>query len=299
MTFNDALKARDFVVTGQLNLANAQDAESLLQQGETLRPAVDAVQLLEAKQPHISGLAAAALLIGNGIDPVVHMNSRDRNRLALQKDLLGAAALGVTSVLIARGAKIPKSAKIGVRNVFDTPALEFMAYIQGLKQDDDEKRLSPDFLIGANAEMFAPESDWMPKNLNRKCDAGANFVQLQICFDMAVARQYMACIVAAKLTHRASFIMGLSPLPSAEAAIWIRDNVKGALVPESIVRRLEQASDPESEGVDICAALLREAATIPGVSGANLLTLGRLETIPAAIEAAGLVPPSHRTRGET
>ena len=121
MTFNDALKTRDFTVTGQLNLANAPDAGSLLQQGETLRPAVDAVQLLDAKQPHISGVAAAALLIGNGVDPVVHMNCRDRNRLALQKDLLGAAALGVNSVLIARGAKIPKSARVGGAQRFRYP----------------------------------------------------------------------------------------------------------------------------------------------------------------------------------
>ena len=289
MTFNDALKTRDFVVTGQLNLASAPDAESLVRQGECLGPAVDAVQLLDSKQPHISGLAAAALLIHNGVDPVVHMNCRDRNRLALQKDLLGAAALGVTSVLVARGAKIPKSASVGVRNVFDTPALELMAYIQGLKQDDD-RRLPPEFLIGANAEVFGPEADWVPKNLIRKCDAGANFVQLQICFDMAVARQYMARIVASRLTHRASFIMAFSPLPSADAARWVQANVKGALVPESIVRRLERASDPESEGIDICAALLKEAATIPGVSGANLLALGNLETIPAAIEASGVRP---------
>ncbi len=287
MTFNDALKTGDFAITGQLNLADSPDAGALLEQGEMLRPAVDAVQLLESKQPHISGIAAAALLIRSGVDPVVHMNCRDRNRLALQKDLLGAAALGVTSVVIARGAKIPKSASVGVRNVFDTPALEFMAYIQGLKQGGD-KRLSPDFLIGANAEMFEPAEDWAPRNLVRKCDAGATFVQLQVCFDMRVARTYMARIVAARLTHRASFLMALSPLPSAEAARWIRENVKGALVPDSIVRRLEQASDPESEGVDICAELLREAAAIPGVSGVNLLTLGNLETIPAAIEASGL-----------
>ena len=287
MTFNAALKARNFVVTGQLNLANAPDAESLVRQGETLNPAVDAVQLLDSKQPHISGVAAAALLIQHGMDPIVHMNCRDRNRLALQKDLIGAAALGVTSVLIARGAKIPKSAKVGVRNVFDTPALEFMAYIQGLKQDEDGQ-LPRDFLIGANAEMFESQADWVPKNLIRKCDAGANFVQLQICFDMSVARKYMARIVASKLTHRASFITALSPLPSAAAARWIQANVKGALVPESIIRRLERASDPESEGIDVCAALLKEAATIPGVSGANLLTLGNLEAIPAAIEASGL-----------
>lgn len=287
MTFNNALKTRDFVITGQLNLADAPDAESLLRQGEILRPAVDAVQLLDSKQPHISGVAAAALLMRNGLDPIIHMNCRDRNRLALQKDLIGAAALGVTSVLIARGAKIPKSAQVGVRNVFDTPALEFMAYIHSLKQDD-EGQLPPDFLIGANAEMFAPQANWVPKNLIRKCDAGANFVQLQICFDMSVARKYMARIVASKLTHRASFLVAISPLPSAGAARWVREHVKGALVPESIIRRLARASDPESEGIDICAALLKEAAGIPGVSGANLLTLGNLETVPAAVEASGM-----------
>lgn len=115
-------------------------------------------------------------------------------------------------------------------------------------------------------------------------------MQLQICFDMDVARNYMTSIVTSKLTRRAAFIMALSPLPSAEAARWVRDNVKGALVPEAVIQRLELASDPESEGIDICAELLREVATIPGVSGVNLLALASLEAIPAAIEASGVRP---------
>lgn len=287
MTFRDALKTKDFVVTAQLNLADARDGATLIEQGDILRSAVDAVQLTDSKQPHISGVAAAALLLQRGIDPIVHMNSRDRNRIAMQKDLLGAAALGVTSVLVTRGAKIPKSNKIGVRNVYDTPALEFMSYIQGLKQDEDTPLIS-DFMIGANAELFEPAADWTPKNLIRKCDAGANFVQLQICFDLDVARSYMVRIVASKLTRRVSFVMALSPLPSAEVARWVRDNVKGALVPDRVIEQLEQASDPESEGIRICADLLRELTTIPGVSGANLLSLDNLEAIAAAIEASGV-----------
>jgi methylenetetrahydrofolate reductase (NADPH) len=227
------------------------------------------------------------MLIQQGIDPIVHMNCRDRNRIALKKDFLGAVALGVTSVLVMRGKKLPGSEKHGVRNVFDTPALEFMAYIESLKQAKNAALVS-DFLVGAQAEVFDPETDWTPKNLIRKCDSGANFVQLQLCFDMDVVRNYMAAMVAAKLTHRVSFIMALSPLPSADVARWMRDNIKGALVPEPIIERLEQASDPECEGIDICAELLRELATIPGVSGANLLTMGKLETIAAAIAASGV-----------
>jgi len=289
MTFKDSLKTKDFVITAHVNMVEAPDADSLLRQGEILRPAVDAVQLTDSTQMHMSGIAAAALLIQQGIDPIVHMNCRDRNRIAMQKDLLGAAALGVTSVLVMRGKKIPNSKKFGVRQVFDTPALEFMAYIQSMKQDEDDSFKS-DFLVGANAEIFDPEADWTPNTLIRKCDAGTNFVQLQICFDMDVVRNYMARIVASKLTHRVNFIMALSPLPSADVARWVRDNVKGALVPEPIIERIEQASDSESEGIEICSELLQELATIPGVSGANLLTLGKLETIPAAISASGVRP---------
>lgn len=295
MTFKDSLKASDFVVTANVNMAEAPDAESLIRQGEILRPAVDAVQLTDSAQMHMSGIAAAAILIQQGIDPIVHMNCRDRNRIALQKDFIGAAALGVTSVLVMRGKQIKGSKKHGVRNVFDTPALEFMAYIQDLKHADTDS-LSSDFLVGANAEIFDADADWTPRNLIRKCDAGTNFVQLQICFDMDVLRNYMARIVASKLTRRVNFIMALAPLPSADVARWVRDNVKGALVPESVIARMEQASDPESEGIEICAELLQELATIPGVSGANLLTLGDLEAIPAAINASGVRPSPDNVR---
>jgi methylenetetrahydrofolate reductase (NADPH) len=289
MNFCSALKNREFVITAHVNMAEAPDAESLLRQAEILRPAVDAVQLTDSTRMHMSGIAAAALLLQQGIDPIVHMNCRDRNRIALQKDLIGAAALGVSSVLVMRGKRIPDGNQRKTYNVYDLPALEFMAHIESLKQGTNAL-LNSDFLVGANAEIFTPEADWTPKNLNRKCDAGVNFVQFQICFDMDVLRNYMTHIVAAKLTHRAHFIMALSPLPSADAARWVRDNVKGSLMPESVIDRMDQASDPESEGIEICAELLQEATAIPGLSGANLLTMGSLETIPAAIATSGVRP---------
>ena len=291
MTFKDALKTKEFVLTAHVNLPQAPDADSVIRQGEILRSAVDAVQLTDnpSAQVHMSGIAAAALLLQQGIDPIIHMTCRDRNRIALQSDFIGAVALGVTSVLVMRGKKIPDSKKLGVRNVFDIPALEFMAVIQDLKQAEVAP-LASDFLVGANAEVFDPSADWTPKNLIRKCDAGVNFVQLQLCFDMDVVRNYMSRIVASKLTHKVNFIMALSPLPSADVARWMRDNVRGALVPEAIIERMEQAADPESEGIEICAELLRDLAKIPGISGANLLTMGRLETIPAAIDASGVRP---------
>lgn len=287
MTFRDALKTKDFVVTAQAKLAEAPDAESLLRQGEILRPAVDAVHLTDTTEERMSAVAAAALLLQQGIDPILHMNCRDRNRIALQKDFMGAVALGVTSIMVMRGKKVPKSKDVDVRNVFDTTALQFMNYIQNLNQDEDSSLVS-DFRVGANAEIFSPDADWTPENLIRKCDAGANFVQFPICFDLGITRKYMTHIVASKLTHRINFIMALTPLPSAKMGRWVRDNVKGAKVPERIIKRMERASDPESEGIEICAELLRELTTIPGVAGANLVPVGKLEMIPAAIEASGV-----------
>jgi methylenetetrahydrofolate reductase (NADPH) len=287
VTFKDALKSRDFAITAHVNLAEAQDADALLRQGEILRPIVDAVQLTDGTKMQMSGVAAAALLIQHEIDPIVHLNCRDRNRIALQKDLIGAAALGVTSVLIIRGKEISENGNLSARNVFDVRALDFIAYIHELKQAEDDSKFSG-FVVGANAKIFTPKPDWTPKNLVRKCDAGANFIQLQMCFDIGATRNYMTRIVASKLTHRASFIAALSPLPSADAARWVRDNVEGALMPESIIERMELASDPEREGIEICAELLQELTTIPGVSGANLLALGRFEAIPAAIETSGV-----------
>ena len=274
------------MVTAQVKLAEAPDAESLLRQGEILRPMVDAVHLPETTRECVSGLAAAALLIQQGIDPILHMNCRDRNRVALQRDFIGAAALGVTSVMVMRGEKYLKGQELGVHNVFDTTALQFMTYIQNLNQDEESSLIS-DIRIGANAELFSPDADWTPKNLIRKCDAGANFVQFPICFNMDVIREYMAHIVAAKLTHRVNFIMSLTPLPSDKMARWVKDNVKGARVPNHIIKRMQQASNQESEGIEICAELLRELKTIPGVAGANLIAMGKLEMLPAAIEASG------------
>ena len=291
MSFKDSLRTKDFVVTAHVNLAQTPDADAVIRQGEILRPVVDAVQLTDnpGSEVQMSTLAAAAMLLQHGIDPIVHMACRDRNRIALQSDFIGAAALGVTSVLLMRGNKLPEDMVPKVRSVFDVQPRELMAFIQKLNSTESVPLVS-DIRVGTVATVFDPEPGWMPNSLIGKCDVGANFVQTQICFDMGVLRNYMARIVASKLTRRLNFIVALAPLPTAEAACWMRDNVRGALVPESIIERMAQATDPEREGIEICAEFLQELTTIPGVSGANLATMGALETIPAAIDESGVRP---------
>ena len=131
----------------------------------------------------------------------------------------------------------------------------------------------------------------MPSNtegIRRRSRQWLNFVQTQVCFDLDIARNYMQKIVAARLTHKARFLLALSPLPSATVARWVQDNVYGALLPDEVVARLEHSENPAQEGIDICAELMREMAEIPGVAGVNLLNFGELDAIPAAIAAAGL-----------
>ena len=287
MSFTAALNSKDFVVTAQPSLADLADKSSLLRGAEALGSAIDAVQLPDSTEVHMSGIAAAAILLQHGIDPIVHLNCRDRNRIALHKDVLGAVAIGVTSMLITRGKDMPDNKKRGVRPVFDIPALEFMAQLQELKQDDDAP-LNTDFFVGATAEIFAPDPNWTPRNLIKKCEAGANFVQTQLCFDLETARSYMQKIVAARLTHRARFMLALSPLPSAAVARWVQENVYGAILPDAIIDRLERSQSPQQEGIEICAELMREMAEIPGVAGVNLLNFGELGAIAATVRAAGL-----------
>ena len=265
MSFRDALKTRDFVVTAHVNMSRVPDARSLIDQGEALRPAVDAVQVTDnpGAQVHMSGLAASALLLGERIDPVLHMTCRDRNRIALQSDLIGAAALGVTSVLLMRGDRAPDHMKPRVRGVFDTHPRELMAFAQQLKDAKDvplvrdfwSARPRPSSIpMPRSRRSISPESAMRGRTSSKR-----NFASTWRSF-----ANYMRRMVEARLTRGLRFFMALSPLPSAEAARWIGRNVRGALVPSAIIERMENATDPEREGVAICAELIGELATIPG-----------------------------------
>ena len=149
-------------------------------------------------------------------------------------------------------------------------------------------RKSAVFHIGSVITVFNPKSGWQAKSLVAKADAGARFLQTQLYFDTNVLRRYMARLVAARLPRRAHIVVSLATLPSAEMARWLRDNMRGSVMPDAVIRRLDQAVDPEQEGVQLCAELLQEIKEIPGIGGVNVLTPGDVATIPAAIRVAGL-----------
>lgn len=283
------MRTQDFSLTAELRLEADTDAAAILSQANLVRAHVDAVQITDSPggRTHLCALAASAILLDNDIDPVMHLTCRDRNRMALRSDLLGAAALGVTSLLVRRGEKIPRDAKSQVKTVYDWGVKRLIAEARSMQSESPFAR-PVDFLVGTAATAFKPDRDWTPEKVTGKAKAGANFIQTQLCFDVDLLRHYVARLVSRQMVEQLDVIVSLAPLPSADVASWLGKNLRGAVVPARVVKRLRQATDPEEEGVAICAELLRDCADVPGVSGANLISLGILDSVLEAISTSGV-----------
>ncbi|MEM7359348.1 MAG: methylenetetrahydrofolate reductase [Pseudomonadota bacterium] len=288
-TFRDALRTKSFSLLGQLRLHEDNTREDVINQASTLAEAVDAVSITDSPNGvlHMSGLAISALLLNEGIDPVLQLSTRDRNRIALKSELLGAAALGVTSFLLHRGDPLPKNEKPNLTQVFDTGAKRFLKTASQLSKFQVAQG-KPALQLGTLATAFGPEEDWQPIELSAKVDAGANFVQTQICLDLALLERYMRFLVAAKLTWRCQIIVSIPVLTTPGAARWLYENMRGSVVPASVVAEFESAPDPEAHGIQFAANMLQAVKEIPGVSGANLSCTGDPEHIIAAVKTAGL-----------
>jgi methylenetetrahydrofolate reductase (NADPH) len=288
-TFGEIIQVRDFVLSAELKLARDSDTAAVVGQANILGAHVDAIQVPDSPDARVqmTPLAASSILIQNGFQPIAHLSCRDRNRVALECELLSLGAMGVTSVLLLRGDDLPGNHRPAVKQVFELKGKQLIEAARTLANDPTVACV-PEFCIGTVATVFNPKAAWQPSSLLAKVEAGARFIQTQLCFDMAALRRYMTHLVEAQLTWRTAIIVSVAILPSAVSARWLRENLRGSLVPKKVIRRLQQARDPEQEGVAICTEILQELGEIPGVSGAHLMTPGDPETIPAAIRAAGL-----------
>lgn len=290
-TFRKTLQGTGFPITAELVLRRATTVNEALRQAELLSGSVDAIQLPEGPvhRAQVAPLALAALLIRQGIDPVPRLSCRDRNRIALQSDLLGLRALGVSSLVLINGSPVPKGNALNAKPVFEVTCPELVAMAQNMNEENWSET-AHEFIIGTGATVFAPEQGWSADSLRARAAAGARFLQTQPCFNLKLLKKYMHGLVTAKLTWKYSVIVTLAPLPSADMARWLAEHQRNVLIPDALIDRLENAPDPEHEGIEICAGLMKEFAKLPGVSGINLLTLGKPESAIAAIKASGLRP---------
>jgi methylenetetrahydrofolate reductase (NADPH) len=287
--FREAVQSKDFSISAELSLRREFTASDVHRQVDALGEMVDGIQVTDNPWSWVqmSATAAASLVLQKGIDPIPLLTCRDRNRIALQSDLIGLRAMGVSSVLLTRGQPVQADHQLKTTGVFDTTDEELVAMANSL---NGEPSLGPDkdFFIGTSARIFRAGTRWRAESLKARADAGACFLQTQLCFNTDIIRTYIDALVRLKLTWKYVVMISLSVLPSAKTAIWMKKNMRDIKIPIQFIERLQDAANAELEGIKICAELMQEISEIPGVSGINLMTTGNPESIPAAIKASGL-----------
>ena len=290
------LRGGDFVVTAELTPPVATEARTLLERARQLKGLATAVNLTDGAgaKTHLSSLVAAHLVLQAGVEPILQMTCRDRNRLALQADLLGAMALGIRNVL-ALGGDDPKTGdQPETKPVFDLDSRGLLAIAHRMRS---ERRLASGteikgpvaLVLGAADVPVDPPPGWQPKGLLAKAEAGADFVQTQFCMDMGMVRRYAARLVELGIAPRLGLLIGVAPIPSARSARWMRERLFGTVIPDAIVARLEGAADPAREGRAICIELLQELVGIPGVAGAHVMAPQNPSAIAEVIAASGVL----------
>ncbi len=284
------LRAGDFAITAEITPPLSADPQDLLERALPLRGLADAVNVTDgaSARAHLDTLTAAALMVRSGIEPILQLTCRDRNRIALQSLLLGAAAQGVTNLLALRGDDPSAGDQPEAKPVFDLDAsalLRTAAIMRDRGQLPHGREIKGriNFFLGGADMPLDPKPDWKPESLLRKLDAGAQFVQTQFCMDAQILRRYIARLADSGITERVFIIVGIAPLASARSAKWIRDKLFGSIIPEPLIARLEAAADPKLEGHRICLELMHEYRGIRGVAGVHLMAPLNESAVPSVI----------------
>jgi methylenetetrahydrofolate reductase (NADPH) len=276
--FSELLHAGRFAVTAEIAPPASADPQALLERALPLRGLADAVNVTDGAQARasMSALAAAAILVRHDIEPILQMSCRDRNRIALQSDLLGASALGIRNLLMLRGDDPSAGDQADAKPVFDLDTQALVATAATMRDRGElpsgrALQGPPAFFIGATDSPLDPPAGWTPDRLRAKVDAGVQFVQTQFCMDVDILTRYLRRLADEGLDGRLFVLVGVAPLASARSAHWMREHLPGVIIPESIVARLERAAEPKAEGQRICVELMHELSALKGVAGAHVM----------------------------
>jgi methylenetetrahydrofolate reductase (NADPH) len=288
------LREGQFVVTAEITPPVSTDPGEFLQRAMPLKGLVTAINVTDGAgaKVHLSSLAASHFLVQAGIEPIFQMTCRDRNRLALQGDLIGAASLGIHNILVLAGDDPKLGDQPEAKPVFDLNSRDLLAMAARMRAEHKlptgvEIKGNLGLVLGAADVPVDPPADWNPKGLFAKAEAGADFVQTQFCMDAGVVRRYAARLL--ELGFKLPILIGVSPIPSARSARWMREKLFGTLIPDATVERLEKAADPKEEGAKICIELLQQLAEIPGIAGAHVMAPQNFSQIPRVIADSGVI----------
>lgn len=292
------LNAGEFAVTAELGPPKNSNPDAVRKKAEYCKGNVDGVNITDNQTAivRMSSIAAAAIAIDCGIEPVVQMVCRDRNRIAMQSDILGAAALGAKNLLCLTGdhqsfGNHPESA-----NVFDLDSVQLIAMVKKMRDDkqflsgDPIKEHEPRLFIGAVENPFADPFEYRVLRLAKKINAGADFIQTQCVFDLEKFERWMKLVVDMGLHEKVYIMAGLTPVRSARALKYMKSEVAGMSIPDALIERMEAAKEPKEEGVKIAVEMIERIKNIQGVAGLHLMPIGWESITPVILEKAGLLP---------
>lgn len=293
--FERLLESGGFAVTAEFSPPDSADPAEVFTHLDHFRDNVDAINVTDGSGAncHMSSLGVSALLMQAGFEPVMQITCRDRNRIAIQGDILGAAALGIRNLLCLTGDSTLVGDHPDAKPVCD---LDSMSLLQTARVMRDESRFLsgrklssvPRLFLGGADNPFAPPYGMRPMRLARKIAAGAQFVQTQYCFDLELLESYMQRVRDEGLHERCHILIGVGPIGSAKTARWLRSKVPGVHIPDEIVRRLEQAADPRLEGRNICIEMIQAIRAIPGVAGVHIMATRQEHQIPDIVRESGV-----------
>jgi len=299
------LRRGEFAVTAELNPPDSADPNEVYERGAVFDGWVDGINATDGSGAncHMSSVGICALLTRVGYAPIMQISCRDRNRIAIQGDVLGAAAMGVANILCLTGDGVQAGDQPGAKPVFDFDCMSLLETIRTMR--DEGRFLSgrpianpPQVFLGAAINPFAPPYDFRPLRLKKKIEAGAQFVQSQYCYDVPMLREYMKRVVDMGLHEKCFILIGVGPLASAKTAKWIRKNVPGVHIPDSIIARLEGADNQKEEGKRLCIDLMQEIREIEGVSGIHVMAYRQEDFVAEIVHDSGVLRDRHPWRRE-
>lgn len=290
-----ALGEGKFVITAETSPPDSADPQAVLDRAGCLKGVADAVNVTDGAgaRSHMSAFAATVVLAQAGIEPVLQFTTRDRNRLALQGDLIGAGTFGIPNILCLNGDDVKGGDQPETKPVHDLDSRSLMATARQMRDEGTlpsgrELKPPPRLFIGGAEVPRQPDEKFNTDGITAKIEAGCHFFQTQFAYDMDVLKAYMGRLRDEGITERAYFIIGCGPLASAKSARWMTENLFGVHVPDPVIKRLEGADDQRAEGKKICVELMQEMAEVDGIHGVHLMGPRVEEAVAEVVEESGL-----------
>ncbi len=291
--FERILRAGEFVVTAELSPPDSADPEEVYRLAHVFDGYVDAINATDGSGAncHMSSVGICAILTRIGYAPIMQLSCRDRNRIAIQGEILGAAAMGVGNLLCLTGDGVQVGDHPQAKPVFDLDCMSLLNTACTMRDKQEflsGRKLSspPNLFLGAAANPFAPPFSFRPHRLAKKIEAGAQFIQTQYCYDIERFKEYMKQVRDLGLAEKCFILAGIGPIASAKAGSWIRENIPGIHIPDWIIKRLANAQKQKTEGRKICIELIQQIKEIPGVSGIHVMAYRQEESVAEIIEAS-------------